>query len=150
MTSRGHVEPHWTIVTAIPAILLLMDDPLTDKRGLRTAIGVCAGLVIVARVVLMLNVLPSQTGLAHKQEFCERLHIEAEGKPIVFDGSFQATSLYRFFYDDKAVLVRNAGDRYTQYDLLHLERELLGKPAQVRRKGQVYFTDCLTKEDLNE
>ena len=150
MTARGHVEPHWTIVTAIPAILILTEDPLLDKRGLRIALGVCVGLVVVARGVLMLNVLPAQTGLAHKQAFCEQLHNEAEGRPIVFDGSFQATSLYRFYYDDQAVLVRNAGDRYTQYDLLHLEQQLIGKPAQVRRKGKVYFTDCLNEEDLNE
>lgn len=150
MSFRGHVEPHWTIVTAIPAILLLTRDSLLDKRGMRIALGVCVGLVMVARVVLMCNILPARTGLAHKQEYCKQLHTEAEGRPVVFDGSFQTTSLYRFFYDDQAVLVRNAGDRYTQYDLLHLERELLGQPAQVRRKGMVYMTDCLTKEDLNE
>ena len=150
MSVRGHVEPHWTIVTAVPAILLLSADPLLDKRGVRIATGVCVGLVLVARVILMLNILPAQTGLAHKQAFCDQLHAEAEGRPIVFDGSFQAPSLYRFFYNDEAVLVRNANDRYTQFDLLHLERGLLGKPAHVRRKGQVYNTDYLTPEDLDE
>ena len=47
--------------------------------------------------------------------------------PVVFDGSFQRPSLYRFYYNDNAVLVRQDYDRYTQYDLLHLEKELLGK-----------------------
>ena len=150
MSVRGHVEPHWTIVTAVPAILLLSADPLSGKREVRIATGVCAGLVLAARVILMLNILPAQTGLAHKQAFCEQLHTEADGRPVVFDGSFQAASLYRFFYNDEAVLVRNAGDRYTQFDLLHLERDLLGKPAHVRRKGKVYNTDCLTPEDLDE
>ena len=150
MSFRGHVEPHWTIVTAIPAIILLMDEPLMERKGLKIALGVCVGLVLIARVVLMANVLPARTGLAHKQQTLETIHAEAQGKPVVFDGSFQAPSLYRFFYDDQAVLVRNAGDRYTQYDLLHLERELLGKPACVRRKGQVYLTDHLTEEDLRE
>lgn len=69
---------------------------------------------------------------------------------MVFDGSFQTPSLYRFFYDDQAVLVRNRYDRYTQFDIWHLEREWLGKPACVRRKGQVYSTDQLTEEDLSE
>jgi len=31
-----------------------------------------------------------------------------------------------------------------------LEREWLGKPACVRRKGRVYITDHLTEEDLSE
>ena len=150
MALRGHVEPHWTMVCSIPAILLLMDEPLLERKGLRVALGCCVGLVLIARVVLMLNVLPAQTGLANKQPFYAHLHEEAHGRPIVFDGSFQPASLYRFFYDDQAVLVRSAADRYTQFDLWHLEREWIGKPACVRRKGQVYWTDHLTEEDLCE
>ena len=150
MTIRGHVEPHWTIVTAIPAILLLTENACIRKRGIQIALGVCAGLVIVARAVLMLNILPVQTGLAGKQPQYEAIHAEAQGSPVIFDGSFQQASLYRFYYNDEAVLVRNAGDRYTQFDLLHLERALLGQPACVRRFGLVYLTDELSMEDLRE
>lgn len=147
---RGHVEPHWTMVTSVPAVLLLIDEPLLSRRGIRIALGVCVGLVLIARIILMLNILPARTGLANKQAFYEQLHKEAQGHPVVFDGSFQAPSLYRFFYDDEAVLVRTAQDRYTQFDLLHLERNLIGQPACVRRKGQVYITEHLTEEDLRE
>ena len=150
MTCRGHVEPHWTVVTAIPAIILLTEETEIWKRGIKIALACCVGLVLVARVVLMLNVLPARTGLANKQPFYEQLHAEAQGYPVVFDGSFQAPSLYRFYYNDEAVLVRNLYDRYTQFDLWHLERELLGKPACVRRKGQVYITESLNEEDLSE
>jgi hypothetical protein len=150
MTIRGHVEPHWTMVTAIPAIILLTEDERLHKRGLYTAYGAFAAVVIAARVVLMLNILPVQTGLAGKQPMYETIHAEAQGRPVVFDGSFQPASLYRFYYNDEAVLVRNAYDRYTQYDLLHLERDLLGQPACVRRFGQVYMTDELSMEDLHE
>lgn len=150
MSFRGHVEPHWTIASAIPAIILLTEEERIRKRGTKIAFAVCAGLVFLARVILMLNVLPAQTGLAHKQEQMAVIHEEAEHLPVVFDGSFQAPSLYRFYYDDQAVLVRNLYDRYTQFDLWHLERELLGKPACVRRKGQVYITDQLSEEDLSE
>lgn len=150
MTCRGHVEPHWTVVTAIPAIILLTEETEIWKRGVKIALACCVGLVLVARVVLMLNVLPARTGLANKQPFYEQLHAEAQGYPVVFDGSFQAPSLYRFYYNDEAVLVRNLHDRYTQFDLWHLERELMGKPACVRRKGQVYITESLNEEDLSE
>ena len=150
MSFRGHVEPHWTVVTSIPAIILLTEEERLWNRGMYAALGVFALLLIIARVVLMLNVLPPQTGLAHKQEQMTVIHEEAQGLPVVFDGSFQAPSLYRFFYYDQAVLVRNQYDRYTQYDLLHLEHDLIGQPACVRRFGQVYSTDCLTEEDLHE
>jgi len=150
MTCRGHVEPHWTIVTAVPAVILLTEETAVWKRGVRIAMSCFVGLLLVARIVLMLNVLPAQTGLANKQPFYEQLHTEAQGRPVVFDGSFQAPSLYRFYYNDEAVLVRNAGDRYTQFDLWHLERDLIGKPACVRRHGKVYLTDRLSEEDLRE
>ena len=150
MTFRGHVEPHWTMVCAIPAILLLTEDERIWKRGIGVALGVFAVIVIAARVVLMLNILPAQTGLTGNKQACEAIHAEADNRHVVFDGSFQQASLYRFYYDDQAVLVRSGGDRYTQFDLLHPERELLGQPACVRRHGKVYLTDELTEEDLRE
>lgn len=152
MSFRGHVEPHWTVVTAIPAIFLIGEDTLRLKGRviIKWTLCVCVGLVLIARVVLMLNILPPQTGLAGKQAQMEQIHEEAQGLPVVFDGSFQMPSLYRFYYDDQAVLVRNMYDRYTQYDLLHLERNLIGQPACVRRFGQVYIADPLREEDLHE
>jgi len=150
MTFRGHVEPHWTVVSSIPAILLMTEEEKIWKKGMYSVLGVFVGLLLIARIVLMLNVLPVRTGLAHKQEQLELIHQEAQGLPVVFDGSFQTPSLYRFFYDDEAVLVRSAENRYTQFDLWHLEREMLGKPACVRRHGRVYITDQLSEEDLYE
>ena len=136
MTIRGHVEPHWTMLATIPAIVLLVEDwmsyptnerSLFVKRWVRTTMVAMFGLVLVARVVLMMNVLPARTGLANLRPYYAAIHEASEGLPVVFDGSFQRPSLYRFYYDDNAVLVRQDYDRYTQYDLLHLEKELLGK-----------------------
>ena len=150
MTVRGHVEPHWTMVTSIPAILLLTEDSRIRKRGVAVTLAVFAALVIIVRVVLMLNILPEQTGLAGKQPKIEAIHAEAQDRPVVFDGSFQQPSLYRFYFGDKAVLVRNQNNRYTQFDLLHLEQQLIGKPACVRRLGKVYLTEHLSEEDLRD
>lgn len=150
MTIRGHVEPHWTTVCAIPAILLLAEDERIWRRGIAITMGVFAAILLAARVVLMLNILPPQTGLSGHRQACEAIHAEADSRPVVFDGSFQQASLYRFYYDDQAVLVRSTGDRYTQFDLLHPEKELLGQPACVRRHNKVYLTDCLKEEDLRE
>jgi hypothetical protein len=124
------------MLTSIPAIVMLVEDWLSyptnthslfAKRWVRTTMVVMFGLVLVARVVLMLNVLPARTGLANLRPYYAAIHEAAEGLPVVFDGSFQRPSLYRFYYDDNAVLVRQEYDRYTQYDLLQLEKELLGK-----------------------
>ena len=136
MTIRGHVEPHWTMLTSIPAIILLVEDWLDtsnesssmfNKKWVCNTLIAMFCLVMAARLVLMLNVLPARTGLANLRPYYAAIHEASEGLPVVFDGSFQRPSLYRFYYNDNAVLVRQDYDRYTQYDLLHLEKELLGK-----------------------
>ena len=156
MSLRGHVEPHWTVVSSIPAIILLTEDwskaenSLFRFKGVRWTLYLFVVVVLIARIVLTLNILPMRTGLANKQPYYASLHEEAQGRPIIFDGSFQQTSLYRFFYDDQAVRVRNMYDRYNQYDLLHLEKSLMGKPVCIMRHGQVIMVDCLREEDLDE
>ena len=169
MTVRGHVEPHWTMVASVPAVLLVAEQWMASPdfspfrfKWVRVTQYVMFGLVIVARIVLMLNVLPVRTGLAGKQPEYAAINEMAQGLPVVFDGSFQRTSLYRFYYNDSAVLVPvHPRDRYTQYDLLRLEKELIGKPACIIRfdgKGKnmtvngycfpVRFTNCLTYDEL--
>lgn len=142
MTIRGHVEPHWTMLTSIPAIVFLVEEwestpmhthSLFAKQWVRTTMVVMFGLVMVARGVLMMNVLPARTGLANLKPYYDAIHTASEGLPVIFDGSFQRASLYRFYYDDKATVVRQKYDRYTQYDLLHLERGLLGKKVCLMR-----------------
>lgn len=150
MTFRGHVEPHWTVAATVPAIILLTESELMDRKWLRASLAVFVGLILIARVILMLNILPASTGLAHKQEQCEQLHEQAQGLPIVFDGSFQRTSLYRFFYNDEAVRVRQPNERMNHYDLLHLEDALMGQPVCIMRSDTVRFVDALTKEDLDD
>lgn len=156
MTVRGHVEPHWTVVSTIPAIILLTEDwnqsenTLFQFKGVRITLYTFVAVVLIARIVLMLNILPMKTGLANKQPYYASLHEEAQGRPIIFDGSFQRASLYRFFYDDQAVRVRNMYDRYNQYDLLHLEKDLMGKPVCIMRHNQIIMVDCLKEEDLYE
>lgn len=145
MTVRGHVEPHWTMLTSIPAIIMLVEEWLTvsgnpesifAKKWMRATMLVMFALVLTARVVLMLNVLPARTGLANQKPYYDAIHKAAEDLPVIFDGSFQRPSLYRFYYDDQATLVRQEYNRYTQYDLLHLEKELLGQKVCIIRAHQ--------------
>lgn len=154
MTIRGHVEPHWTMVTSIPAIILICNEwnnsatsSLMSRPWIKkTMIAMCA-LVFITRIILCMNVLPARTGLANKQPYYQELHEQAKGYPIIFDGSFQRASLYRFYYPDEAILVRQATDRYTQFDLLHLEQQWMGKPACIMR-GKTRFVEALTEDDL--
>lgn len=143
MTARGHVEPHWTMITSVGMIVLLTEewvrrDSFFNHKWVRNTMIVMLCIVFCARIVLCLNILPARTGLANKRPFYEAVNKAAKGLPVVFGGSFQDASLYRFYYDDQAVVVRHEWDRYTEYDLLHLENDFIGKNACLMRGDE----DC--------
>ena len=138
MTVRGHVEPHWTVLITIGAIVMLTGEwnkreVFFGRKWVRNAMVAMLCTVMAARAVLCLNVLPESTGLANKRPYYEAMHKASEGLPVVLGGSFQAASLYRFYYDDQAVVVRQWWDRYTEYDLLHLEEQLMGQKVCLLR-----------------
>lgn len=132
MTFRGHVEPHWTMVTTLPAVVLLVEDAEREcsvwrKGWVRALLVAMVVLVLTARIVLMCNVLPARWGLCGQRAQMEQIHREHGDEVVVFSGSFQQVSLYRFYFDDRAVHHRGPHDRYTQYDLLPQEKLLNGQ-----------------------
>lgn len=147
MTIRGHIEPHWTMVTSICAIVLMADEwnsqnSLFNHKLVRNTMVAMLCIVFCARVILCLNILPARTGLANKRQYYEAMHKASEGLPVVLAGSFQGASLYRFYYDDKAIRVRYHWDRRTQYDLLHLEDDWKGKRVCILRNDDM-CEDCV-------
>ena len=153
MTFRGHVEPHWTMTCSIaivvvggrwmidrlrqldrPADYLTADAvrPAAPVRFVYWGLVVIVGLIMVARVVLWANILPIQTGLGSKKVRYESMKELSEGRPVVFAGSFQWTSMYQWFEHEPAILVHDLRHyRHTQYEFWHLEMPYQGKPVCV-------------------
>ncbi|MDR1645924.1 MAG: glycosyltransferase family 39 protein [Tannerellaceae bacterium] len=132
---RGHVEPHWTVVASIPMLVLLYRRSLKDERLMRYVrkwIAPSLLLLLVARVLLTTDgLLPASLSFSGKEKVSRRIERIAGDLPVVFTGSFQASSNYHFHTKKEAFTLSSATGRRTQYDLLEKELGRQGQPVFV-------------------
>lgn len=121
MAFKGRVEPHWTVAASIPMILLLYKWSLRDvkfgKIQFKGALWMI-GLVIIARVVLAMDVLPQSFAFNGKERGYSAINKVAGNLPVVFpDASFQEGALYRHFTGGVAFPLSSPYTRTTQFDI---------------------------------
>ena len=129
MAFRGHVEPHWTIVCVIPAVVLVYRRALMDVK-LRKYIKwfvLPSLLLVLAFRVLLMTPLADRFGYHGKEPYYRAIEQVAGEHPVVIRGSFQQPALYHFFTGKESSTLRGYYDRKTQYDLWQFEKAWIGK-----------------------
>lgn len=120
MTLKGRVEPHWTVAASIPMIILLykfsFQDPKFGKLLLKGTLWVLP-FILIARIVLMMDILPKSFALNGKEKRYQAIEKAAGSLPVVFIGSFQEPSLYPYFTGKKAFVLSSIPTRTTQFDI---------------------------------
>lgn len=130
---RGHVEPHWTIVSAIPYIILLYRKCLIDDKlqhYVRKFVMPSILLIVLARIVLLLPV-SGRFGFYGKEEYYRAIEEVAGENPVIFRSSFQKPSLYHYFTGKEVSTIRNFDQRKTQFDLWKSDLQWTDKPVFV-------------------
>ena len=119
MTFRGHVEPHWTAVTAIPAVVLLYRKALVDNKLMKYIQWVVAPslVLIIALRIALLTPLADSFGFCTDKAHYEAIAEAAGNRPVAFRGSFQQPALYHYFTGKESSAFCTYYDRKTQYDL---------------------------------
>ena len=133
MSFRGHVEPHWTAVGAISAIVLLYRHALSDNKlhkYIKWVVTPSLLLVLIIRIALLTPVAAS-FGFCHDRSRYEAIALEAGDCPVVFRGSFQQPALYHYFTGKESSSLCSYYDRKTQYDLWQFDTAWIGKPVYV-------------------
>jgi len=134
---RGHVEPHWTVASTVPMIILLYRYSLQNQKLLRFVkcwIAPSILLLFMLRILLVTdNEVSRKLDFYGKQERFETLETIASEHPVVFIGSFQKPSLYRFFTKKEATVLSGINSRQTQYDIWQKE---------LAWQGQAVFVCC--------
>lgn len=144
MGFRGHVEPHWTIVSVVPMIVLLYRRMLVDAKLRRYAkyyILPSLALVLAIRVLLP-TPLADRFGYHGKAPYYRAIEQVAGDCPVVFRGSFQQPALYHYFTGQESSTLQSYYDRMTQYDLWQFDTAWIGRPvficSPVNERSEVY------------
>ena len=131
MAFRGHVEPHWTIVCVIPAVVLVYRKALVDEK-LRKYIKrfILPSLLLVMAIrILLLTPLADRFGYHGKEKYYKAVEQVAGESPVVFQGSFQQPALYHYFTGKESSTLRSYYDRKTQFDLWQFDMAWTGRKA---------------------
>ncbi len=133
MAFRGHVEPHWTIVCVIPAVVLVYRKALIDEKLRKyTKFFILPSLLLVlAFRILLLTPLADRFGYHGKEPYYKAIEQVAGDRPVVFRGSFQEPALYHYFTGKESSTLQSYYDRMTQYDLWQFDKAWIGKPVFV-------------------
>lgn len=133
-TLRGHVEPHWTVAASISMIILLMTaspQEFNIDRYINKYISLTLILILIARIILVTNLLPEKIGFFDRKPKYKAIEKIAGKKPVIFTGSFQNPSLYTFFTGNEATVVSSLYTRQTQFDIWQKELQYTNKPVFV-------------------
>ena len=140
MTFRGHVEPHWTAVGAIAAVVLLYRNAWIDSKLMKYVKFVIAPSLILTMALRIVLLTPAAAvfGFCTDKPHYEAIASEAGNHPVVFQGSFQQPALYHYFTRNESSTLCCYYDRKTQYDLWQFDTAWIGKPVYVYG---YYFTE---------
>ena len=130
MSFRGHVQPQWTVACTIPMILLIYRYSLQNQkimRFLKIWITPVVVILLIARIILITDLLPMHLGFTGKELRDKAVQSVAGELPVAFTGSFQRASLYPFFTKRDAFVLSSVHSRQTQFDIWQKEMNYQGK-----------------------
>jgi hypothetical protein len=130
---NDHVEPQWTISCSVAMIILLYNDSAQNpemSRFIRKTMLPVVVIILIGRIMLVSDITPGrELGFRGKKAKSEFIESVADDRPVLFPGSFQKPSLYRFFTGKEGLAVNTLYSRKTEFDIWQFEKKYNNKPA---------------------
>ncbi|NUO00004.1 MAG: glycosyltransferase family 39 protein [Saprospiraceae bacterium] len=147
-TFKGHAEPQWTGLLAIPLVLLTyeyaIDREVFRRWVFRLAILTVAGFA-VGRLLLATAWIPLPTEFQNRK-WVESIQKEAGSLPVVFQNSYRNPSKYAFYTGQRAYTFTDVFYRKSQYDLWDWETALHNQSALIVGHDVWKCTTCKVLE----
>jgi hypothetical protein len=130
---RYRVQPQWTVLIAIPIIIILfrnIDSNQVIRKTIKWITLIMIPILIIGRAALVFDFLPVAF---LKDEFhdyekkVKEISLIAGDLPVVFTNSYQDPSVYTFYTGKFAHSLNNLNYRKTQYDIWNFEEQLHGR-----------------------
>jgi len=123
-TFKGRVEPNWTVVAIIPAILLLhyyLDKAPKMESILYRLFPFSLMLILLIRMAMIWNIAGDKVAinveLHDNKTWTGLIKEKAKGYPIYFINSYQQASKYIYYQHGLATSYNGVDYRNNQYDL---------------------------------
>ncbi len=136
-TTKGHVEPQWTAILAIPVVLLLfqwsVENPSRMHRVQQMAIATLV-VILAVRIIFMLPVEGIKNPF-RKWGWIEPLREITGNTPLVFQNSYRNAAQYIWQTGEKAYTFTDIFYRPSQFDLWDDEKNLQNKTVWIIGQG---------------
>jgi len=127
---KGRVEPHWTLVCAIPLVALFFRSGFSitiRPKIIRSILVVSLLLILPARALLLAPLNISGSDYHNWQKWAHQIETAAEGAPVAIMNSYQKAAKYEFYTGKIGHSLNNIWYRRNQYDLWNSEEKLWKK-----------------------
>lgn len=144
---KGRIEPHWTIVAAIPMVILVVRESLQDEtlsRYVYKVILPSIGLILLARIFMMIDILPIRTEWHGGKDNALAVRSIAGDLPVVYQNQFQEPSRYRFYTQSEAHCIGTTDYRNTQYDIWRFDEAYRDKPVFINLRHDAPYGTLYT------
>jgi hypothetical protein len=135
MSFKGRVEPHWTAIGYIPAVVLATINIEKNNQAfkwIRILFVPTMVLFLFVRLALVFQILPGSVKLDDDfhnwDKWAKEIKKFANGRYVVFVNSFQQPSKYSFYtHGDFSHSLNSIHYRKNQFDIWHGEDSIQGK-----------------------
>lgn len=148
---KGHTEPQWTAIAAIPVILILYWNGKENnqfRKQVNNMALLSAGLVLIARILLMIGVTGPKSGF-NDFGWIQALKERAGERPVYFENTYRDVSKYAFYTQSPAYGFTNIDYRKNQFDLLDNEKILNNQNVLVYANPRWICSVCKPEEFLH-
>lgn len=129
---RGHVEPHWVAVAAIPYTLYLIHFISINEKYIKSfrIVGyISLSVILCARLVVILPLpINSEFHVENEPYYNEILKL-ADGRNVLFADSYTHAAKFSFYTGQPSFSYNFISYRKNQYDLMDMQHEFHDKPA---------------------
>jgi hypothetical protein len=143
---KSHVEPQWTVVAALPIIILMFHYAKMSvkiRKTLNFAVFPLILVVLLVNIEFITSIFHIPNGFGGYKKMMHEISTKAGDRPVVFQNGFQNASEYNFYTQKETSVLNMFYYRQTQYNLLHLEDQFYDRPVLLQIIWKERSTDSV-------
>lgn len=120
---KVQVQPQWLIIIYIPFIILFFNRFGDSKLNfISKSFLILFPFLLMLHVFMIFDILPHDLDIHRKKEYVEMIEEDAQGRPVMFLGSYGRASIYSWYSDQEQVHSHNGPrNRKNQFNIWEID-----------------------------